>query len=327
MPKKLDDLALKAFLGSDEDDYAGRLAYFKDLSSREAAGEKLDDEDANWLALARRGNEEGKSLDDLAVREFSRPVSVGGAPIPQGSTSMMDAARRMKEAEDVKKREQRVAESPTRGFLGEHAVEANRDRTQTVAKVVKDAANYAFFDQARKQKHLNYLPNPEPGAQGGQSVLQGTDEMGRGIQIDTAMPAPARRPNTIALPSNPHARVATSERGEDVDARGRVIPDSGPALYVYGQRRAPGFNTLERRPSDIVITKDDGLLGSDKFSAQQLEKLYGKHLKAMEENRDANGNPTDKFPEGYFGDKPQAEIDNIYYGVKALKKLQRGIRT
>jgi hypothetical protein len=123
-----------------------------------------------------------------------------------------------------------------------------------------------------------------------------------------------RQKGTMLLPNAPVAQPV--EAKPQTDKRGRAMTPTGAA---------PPLRGANRRPDDIIITKDAGLADNDAFGAAHLQKTYGKHLKAMQENRDADGMPTDKFPEGYFKGMSSKERENIIYGVRALQKLEKGV--
>lgn len=186
-------------------------------------------------------------------------------------------------------------------------------------QVFRDAAIASAMNQERIQKHTQLLPlapaPPQPasapvpkkkGKPGFLTIGPGdvVDELGRPV----AMP-PAQPGKIFIDPNTP----LTNEYGEPVDKRGKKL------AYTGGP--GPGMRYLDRRAGDV------GLEPRDNFDAAQLEKMFGPHLKEMEANRDAEGLPTDKFPEGYFKGKSKTERENIIKGVRALRGMQRGTRT
>ncbi len=279
-------------------------------------------------------------------------VAVGARPLPSDATSMMDAARGLREIEAARRRQARIDASPTKGFRTPPDDNYyNPDDPRNAPTQAFGAAERAFGPTfAGGMMRGMYTPEHKvqpiplaPAAKGAAPVATGklqavrlpdgkTMYLGAGDMIDErgraiAPPSqpPGKTPKKIVLPSNPRARVGVNERGEDVDRRGRAIPDTGRSLSYLAQQRDPGFNTLERRPSDIKVTRLEGLLDTDVAGAQFLEQLYGPHLKAMQDNTDDRGRPTDQFPPGYFDGRSDEEIGKIVRGVDALKRLQKGI--
>lgn len=116
-----------------------------------------------------------------------------------------------------------------------------------------------------------------------------------------------------------------NESGQGVAAGGKNL----------GYLRAPvgGMRTAERKQSDYLVSRDkkddrlipkaerEGLRNKDAFSAQMLQRAYGKDAEAMMNNRDENGMPTDQFPPGYFNGVSAEDRENIEAGVRALRMI------
>jgi hypothetical protein len=116
-----------------------------------------------------------------------------------------------------------------------------------------------------------------------------------------------------------------NESGQSVAAGGRNL----------GYLATPGpMRTAERKQSDYLVSRDkddqdrllpkaerEGLRDKDAFSAQMLQRAYGKDAEAMMNNRDENGMPTDQFPPGYFNGVSAQDRENIEAGVRALRMI------
>ncbi len=125
--------------------------------------------------------------------------------------------------------------------------------------------------------------------------------------------APIYAPQTPGVVALPPGAVGTDETGRQIDARGRNLG------YLSQQDSAIRF--ADRRSGDVRL--DD----KDAFAQSALEQMYGPHLKAMQDNRDAEGMPTDQFPAGHFDGVPADQRKRIEAGVKELMKREKGTRT
>jgi hypothetical protein len=193
------------------------------------------------------------------------------------------------------------AQTASEAALQRLRAESNNSPFQTF----KNAAVLGAAKESRRQKGTMLLPNA-PVAQPVEAKPQ-TDKRGRAM---------------IKLPKG---AVGIDETGQAVDKKGKRLGYLDQTALVTPTGAAPPLRGANRRPDDIIITKDAGLADNDAFGAAHLQKTYGKHLKAMQENRDADGMPTDKFPEGYFKGMSSKERENIIYGVRALQKLEKGV--
>lgn len=136
----------------------------------------------------------------------------------------------------------------------------------------------------------------------------------------TPMPNAPVQPAPEAKPS----RVIQVKPGEVTDEAGYAVDKKGKRLgYLDQEAMTPGTRYLDRRPGDLNLDETAGNIARDDFARKQLEYVYGPHLKAMEENRDDRGMPTDKFPDGYFQGKSKADRENIKKGVKKLREVQK----
>lgn len=110
--------------------------------------------------------------------------------------------------------------------------------------------------------------------------------------------------------------------------RGMYRASHEPQLIPNAPVGQPLARDLLRRPSDVIVDKQR-YQDRDAFGIDSMEELYGKHLKAAEDNysyeNDYDGK--DEFPEGYFKDVPKAEEQKIRNGVRALRELHSGTRT
>lgn len=137
-------------------------------------------------------------------------------------------------------------------------------------------------------------------------------------QPEPVTPTKGKRGRVVIPMGKPGEPVGVAEDGQAIDSRGRKLGylNQGPALVTpYGD--VPLSNPV-RTPTGINVQP------KDEFDAFWLEDHFGKHLKAMQDNRDANGMPTDQFPPGYFQGMSKKERENIIKGVDALRKFQKG---
>lgn len=188
-------------------------------------------------------------------------------------------------------------------------------------QVFFDAANAEAVRQNRRRYgaeapgNMQLIPNapaaqvtPVP-AQRGYLALPsgpiGMDERGMPVQ------GPNTQPRTVTLPQG---AIGMSESGQAVDHKGKK--------GGYLEQDPMVSRELGSAPSAGHLYKFGGAKGVD-----EIEKKYSKHLKAMQENRDSEGLPTDKFPEGYFQGMSKSEARDIKEGVDALRKLEKGVRT
>lgn len=142
------------------------------------------------------------------------------------------------------------------------------------------------------------------------------------------MPNAPVQPAPEAKPS----RVIQVKPGEVTDEAGYAVDKKGKRLgYLDQEAMNPGTRYLDRRPSDLNLDATAGNIIRDKFFRDHIERTYGPHLRAMQDNRDPDGRPTDKLPDGYFealGEergKPfsKDERENILKGMKKLKEVQK----
>jgi hypothetical protein len=128
--------------------------------------------------------------------------------------------------------------------------------------------------------------------------------------------------------ARPGEAVGIDESGRSIDIRGKQVANTSVPYVVTPYGDVP-MRTGELRASDITSNPIQAYrYGSNNaFIEQALEAEFGEHLKAMEDNRDENGMPTDEFPADYFKGKSKREQQYIEWGVEALRKLRRGTRT
>jgi hypothetical protein len=171
--------------------------------------------------------------------------------------------------------------------------------------------NQSLYSPAPVPQPMQPMPNPD--AYLGDVV--GMTESGQPVYNDArAQPQFDRRGRqVVALPGGV---VGTNERGDALDVRGRPVDLAADDLPA---RR--GLRPADRREQDVTMAD------RDPFGRDVLERDYGEHLRAMEDNRDERGLPTDKFPAGHLNGFTKEKRKEIIEGVKALKEIQRGIRT
>lgn len=172
----------------------------------------------------------------------------------------------------------------------------------------------------RRLNQPTIVPMPNAGEPSGEPIA--TDELGRPIY---APPTPAKKGGrVIALPAG--EPVAQTEGGVQLDRAGKKLGG-----YLDQEAMTPGMRYLNRRPGDLNLDDTNGNILRDAFARAQLDHVYGPHLKAMQDNRDADGMPTDKLPDGYFealGEqrgKPYTkdERENVLKGLKKLREVQK----
>lgn len=181
--------------------------------------------------------------------------------------------------------------------------------------VFKNAARRAVpgIVSKKKIKPIPLAP-PQPGNAVGSADPIGMDENSRPIYASdsprAAKPKKGQR-TVIAIPQQ--GAVGQNDRGEAVDARGLSLG------YLHGG--TPNVRTLERRGGDVPVGAKDSY---DQFGVATLQRKYGVHLRAMQDNRDTDGMPTDKFPDGHFTGMSKAARKEIEEGVARLRELERG---
>lgn len=191
----------------------------------------------------------------------------------------------------------------------EKAQEGLRAREpQRLDTIMRNAAELAAAKAQLRADELRLLPNAPATPALGEPVA--FTENGAPIYEDAGRPM---RGNVV-IPMR--GEGAMDEMGRPVDRRGR------PTGYLGGMQLGAPVD-----PGHAF--KFGGARGEE-----YLEQRFGKDLKAMQENRDAQGMPTDKLPAGYFDalgrerGKPLTakEKQDILIGVEALRKIERGRR-
>ncbi len=164
--------------------------------------------------------------------------------------------------------------------------------TNSLGQIAINAALKGAHDAALRQRH------PATGSR--QMLIPNTP-------APTTEALPKNNRGQLVLPAHPGEAVGQTEAGEPVDVRGRKVgylsqPNGGPAgpvqAYRFGGARGEAY----------------------------LQQKYGPHLKAMQDNRDERGMPTDQFPQGYFKGVSKAERRDIEEGVGALMMIERDAR-
>ena len=312
------DLAVKTFSDDKKkaDDHEERRAYYRELSAKEQAGKKLDDEESAWLKAARqaKANRQADSLVDIAVKEFSSPTPLLDALDKSREYAKVDAGYHKRlDASRVKANKPSGSYDPrdqTPEMLGK--IEAQR--LQQHGTMIGRAVGRRLMQQSDPGIAPTIRPMPNAGPSQAQLFSQATDELGRPVYDDPNLPMPARGRGRLVL-SGPDVEEGLNERGEVVNRKGKVL----------GQQALPdGYRTGNRTQSDVSI---EDIQPTDEFADKQLKRQYGDHLKVVDEQRDANGVPTEEFPEGYFDGMDKKTEKNIRAGVKELIRRRRGVRT
>lgn len=222
-------------------------------------------------------------------------ASVGSGPLPKPGTKYAPG------------------QSPAELAAAEYqTTKAAPEQAKSAGQVMANSARKSAALASKKAQYLQPVPNAP--------VAQPT--------------APQKGKKVLSAPAG--QAIGVNERGESIDARGRSL-----GYLQQPELVTPYGNTPLQAPvrTDAAIAPQPGIAyrfaqPNDTFAPAAFERLYGEHLKAMENNRDANGMPTDKFPSDYFQalgkqrGKPLSknEIDAIKKGVEELRAMQNGTR-
>ncbi len=158
----------------------------------------------------------------------------------------------------------------------------------------------------------------------------GFTESGVPIMAPTPQPKTDKKGRTIISAADlntPGARI--NERGESLDKRGKKAAYLAPTDPNLHYPRSDPMNPFETGGADkIAMFKNAGGVAT-------LQRRYEGHRKAMDENRDDQGAPAGKLPDGYFEalgrerGKPysKTERDDIMKGIEHLRQIDKGTRT
>lgn len=192
-------------------------------------------------------------------------------------------------------------------------------------QVFKAAAAQGVNKAIAKSK-IKPIPNAAPparpvyppakgGIQAAPDEPIGMHEDGRAIYA--VEPAPKK-----AAPKKGRTIIAIPEGAVGATERGEAVTRGGTNLGYLRNRENPNVRTLERNKMDVAVGERNAY---DKYDVQVLQKRFGEHLKAMQDNRDPDGMPTDQFPEGHFDGMSPAARKEIEAGVERLRELERGV--
>lgn len=204
-------------------------------------------------------------------------------------------------AQGLKELRSRPAQSPDQAFKGGAARGYDRESRVQERKLIPIAPTRP-------------APSYAQGAGGIQTPADfpiGMTESGRPIYATDHVPQPARQGKRTVI-QMPKGAIGQNEQGQAVDVKGKKLG------YLA---QDPNVRTLERRSKDVSLGEKDTY---DQFGVQTLQRDFGEHLKAMQENRDRDGMPTDKFPTGYFRGMDPRRKKEIEAGVKRLQEIERG---
>lgn len=170
------------------------------------------------------------------------------------------------------------------------------------------------------------IPNftPSNGMNGMNREPVAMSESGQPIyEPDAPPPTDARGRQVLQIPADAQL---TDEAGYAIDKRGKRALDGGKPFYA--EQDQEGARTADRRASDVMIhdPRKSHVGDEDAFAIGVIQRQYGEHLQAMEDNRDGNGVPTDKFPAGYFDGMSKDKRQNIEAGVRWLRAINKGPR-
>lgn len=124
---------------------------------------------------------------------------------------------------------------------------------------------------------------------------------------------PQGKPNYTFYPKDEPV-VAMDEAGREVKVPGDRSGPTNQKQFLKNEQDFGRVRTLERKPNDV------SLADKDQFGSEQLEKMYGPHLKEVDDNGG-------KYPAGYFDGMSPERKQNIKAGVVELMRRRRGIRT
>lgn len=252
---------------------------------------------------------------------FGSMMSAGANPGQVNVTQGAKAAEQAKVNADYAKR-LAAAKQKAKMPSGDYDPRLQSDRFNQGVDALKREQSKDPKERAQARKDYQRLnlgditPMPNANAPTGEPVAY--DELGRPV-YDTPAPAkPAPKKGRVVIQVKPGD--VTDEAGYAVDKRGKRLG--------YIDQETSGTRYLDRRPQDLNLDQTAGNIIRDSFARKQLEHQYGPHMKAMEENRDERGMPTDKLPEGYINPATKRpftteERKNIMSGIKKLREVQK----
>ncbi len=252
-------------------------------------------------------------MPQLARRAEEIAAAVGRPTVPPAGASYIQAGQR-------KNVEAPVAAAPRpvgTGYLApsgnvgapptasDKALEQLRadEKQRTVGGTVRNRAVQAAKQADKNDKNTQFPVHPAPLAVEPQKM---TNKRGQ-----------------VIIPLGAGA-VAMNERGESLNARGKNLG------YLQSGPMRTGQQTQDDIARSLIAIDRNGrpemgmaLRTGDPNAMKLLYKTYEPHLKAMQENRNADGTPTDKFPEGYFKGMTKEQRKEIEAGVKILRDVDR----
>lgn len=199
------------------------------------------------------------------------------------------------------------ADVPT---ASDKALEALRNAPpQSPIAVVKNSALRQLGEDRMRAKHLALIPN-----------AQVPDPLAPPVEGKTI-----KKNGKTIIELKPGEAVAMTEQGMPLDAKGKPLGYLKRATLVTPGGDMPMRTGVER--AGDVLANPGGAYKfqqqGDTATPQMMEQLYGPHLNAVENNRDASGNPTDQFPPGYFHGMAPGDVENIKQGATLLRMMRK----
>ncbi len=265
---------------------------------------------------------------DVSARSDARGATRASGPLSESTQGMVAAADGGRTAAAQAKKDQaevanmtydpRMASPAMSGLMSINAVQkAGIPGGEAFARGLIRGSNLSVVDNR----------DPAPKAIG---FLRGNGAAPTDAPLAFVGPPSAKMLIPNAAPT-PHAQAPQfDKRGRQVVQLGAGpagATEGGQAVNAKGKKL--GYLTGDGDPNLHRGAGNAGPMQAYRFGGakgvEQLQSEYSKHLKAMRENVNEKGEPTDKFPEGYFKGMSQAEKDKIRVGVEALRLMEKGV--
>lgn len=329
MGDKITDLAVRTFTSQPpEDDHAERHNYYKELTAKQSAGQKLAPHEAKWLAAARQAVESDVAKKDKFYRDAGQTDTDklmqyagynrdkygafyqqqnGGPQVPKLEIGKAQVAPVKPVTLQVGKASVEPVRTSPVTLEGNGSAVASMGRKGGQQVDIANKAKVEEYDPRSLTPLGHYAVGVGSLPKG--NAWEAFKEGATGIRPGMSSPMPLAGQPTAPPAAQPGSKPVYSFSDEELGAR-RTAPD-----YKFSDKELRGnTRTLDRRPSDASMQDHDSL------GQSVIERTYGKHLKAVDDN-------DGKFPAGYFDNMDAATKQNIKAGVTELIRRRRGIRT
>lgn len=227
-------------------------------------------------------------------------------------------------------RAQGITPEPPQGMQGHGVMQVGYEKTPYDPKGLMDKPEAKPFDSTNPgNMGATIIGRLQQGGPLGQAAARGYLE---GLKVNRIAPLPNAQMPSAQMPAPVPAApgkmilkagvpVGYNERGEVIDVKGKSFGYLNNPSLSTGKGDVP-VRTGEMKDQDYAIDRTLKTPTPDAVAA--MRRAYGPHLKAMEENRDANGYATDQFPQGYFNTPElKKKRKNIEEGTRALQAVER----